>query len=207
MWNCNSYSRKFWANSTCKYDQGKAILDGIEFRIIKIIYKDICIKEHGLWGCGLVHTSMSLSILRSTIVANAFSSDLETHKGHIFSMIAPWRVAKLSTSPKVTILPSPVPCNFISDQCLKGDRWTTLFLRNSIVAKDLKSLPTHKIWNILRGETYVSIHLLATTHLVLYRLKYINPIWSGGTNHPPSYKKCYNFCKANDIDLKLYDFS
>ena len=32
----------------CKCDQGKAILDGVEFRVSKIMYKDICIKEHGL---------------------------------------------------------------------------------------------------------------------------------------------------------------
>ena len=30
-------------------------------------------------------------------------------------------VAKLSTSPKVTIFPPPVPYYFILDQCLKGD--------------------------------------------------------------------------------------
>ena len=29
-------------------DQGKAILDGIEFRVRKIIYKDIFIKVYGL---------------------------------------------------------------------------------------------------------------------------------------------------------------
>ena len=32
----------------CKSDQGKAILDGIEYRVSKIICKDICIKVHGL---------------------------------------------------------------------------------------------------------------------------------------------------------------
>ena len=32
----------------CKCDQGKANLDGIEFWVSKIIYKDICIKEHAL---------------------------------------------------------------------------------------------------------------------------------------------------------------
>ena len=37
-------------------------------------------------------------------------------------MIAPRGVAKLSTSPKVTIFPPPLPYYFISDQCLKGDR-------------------------------------------------------------------------------------
>ena len=35
-------------NSKCKSDQGKAILDAIEFRVSKMIYKEICIKEHGL---------------------------------------------------------------------------------------------------------------------------------------------------------------
>ena len=30
--------------------KGKVILDGIEIRVNKIIDKDICIKEHGLWG-------------------------------------------------------------------------------------------------------------------------------------------------------------
>ena len=33
-------------NSQCKCDQGKAILD--EVRTSKILYKDICIKEHKL---------------------------------------------------------------------------------------------------------------------------------------------------------------
>ena len=60
--------------------QGKVILDGTEFRVSKIIYNDICIKEHGLWGWGLICKSMSLNILRCTIAANAFSSYLETHK-------------------------------------------------------------------------------------------------------------------------------
>ena len=100
----------------------KAILDGIEFRASKIIYKDICIKVHGLWGWGFVCPSVSRSILRSAIVANAFYSDLKTHKSQIFPTIAPRRVAKLSTSPKVTIFTPPVPYYFISDQCLKGDR-------------------------------------------------------------------------------------
>ena len=137
MWNPNNYSKKFSDNSKCKCDQGKTILDGIEFRVNKIIYEDICIKVHGLWGCGFVCLSVSLSILRSVIVANAFSSNLKTHKSQIFPMIAPRGVARLSTSLKVIIFPAPVPYYFISDQCLKGDHWTTLFLRNSLVAVDL----------------------------------------------------------------------
>ena len=32
----------------CKCDQLKVNLNGIEFRVSKIIYKDICINEHGL---------------------------------------------------------------------------------------------------------------------------------------------------------------
>ena len=52
-------------------------------------------------------------------------------------MIAPRRVAKLSTSPKVIIFPPPVPYYFILDERLKDDRLTTLFLRNSIVVMDL----------------------------------------------------------------------
>ena len=103
MWNHNNYSKKFWDNSQCKCDQRKVILDGIELWVSKIIYKDICIKEHGLWDCGLVRSSISLNILRSTIVANAFSSDLETHKSQIFPMIAPRGVAKLSNSPKLPL--------------------------------------------------------------------------------------------------------
>ena len=134
MWSHNNYNRKFWDNYMWKCDQGKAILDGKELWVSKIIYKDICIKEHGIWGCGFVRTSISLSILRSTTVANAFSSDLETHKSQIFLMIAPWGVTKLSTSPKVTIFGLPVTYNFSSDQCMKCDRWTAFLLRNSIVA-------------------------------------------------------------------------
>ena len=87
--------------------------------------------------------------------------------------MAPRRVAKLSTSPKVTFFSQPVPYYVISDQCLKGDRWTTLFLRNSIVAMDLLSLRTHKTWNIMSGEAYVGRNLLASTHLLLYKFKYI----------------------------------
>ena len=68
----------------CKCDEGKANLDGIEFRVNKIMCKEVCIKEYRLWGWGLVCALMSLSILRCTIAANAFSSDLETHKSHNF---------------------------------------------------------------------------------------------------------------------------
>ena len=98
---------------------------------------------------------------------------IKTHKSQIFPMKAHRGVAKLSTLPKLTISPPPVPCYFISDQCLKGDCWTTLFLRNSIVAMYLQSLRTHKTWNFLKGEPYVSIHLLASTHLLLCRFKYV----------------------------------
>ena len=65
---------------------------------------------------------MPLSILTCTIAANAFSSDLKTHKRQTLPMIAPRGVAKLSTLPKVTIFPPPVPYYFITDQCLKSDR-------------------------------------------------------------------------------------
>ena len=80
MWNHNNYSRKFWDNSKCKCDQGKAILDGIALRVSKIIYKDICMKVHGL----------SSAI---TIAANTFSSNLKTHKSQNFLIIAPQGVA------------------------------------------------------------------------------------------------------------------
>ena len=50
-----------------------------------------------------VRKSVSLSILRSTIVSNAFSSHLETHKSQIFPMIASRGVAKLSTSPNLPL--------------------------------------------------------------------------------------------------------
>ena len=63
-------------------------------------------------------------------------------------MIAPPEVARLNTSPKVIIFLQPVPPKviiffqpvpyyFISNQCLKSDRWNTLFLRKLIVAMDL----------------------------------------------------------------------
>ena len=135
MWNHNNYSRKFRDNSKCKCDQGMAILDGVSGS--KMIYKDICIKVHGLWDWGFIYPSVSLSILRSAIVANAFPSNLKSHKSQIFPMITPREVAKLSTSPKVTIFPPLVPYYFISDQCLKGDCWNTLFFKNSVVAMDL----------------------------------------------------------------------
>ena len=98
--NHNNCSRKFWDNSNGKCDKGKAILDGIEFPVRKIIYKDICIKAFGLWGWGFVCPSVSLSTWRSAIVANAVLSDLKTHKSQILLMIAPRGVTKLSTSPK-----------------------------------------------------------------------------------------------------------
>ena len=108
MWNHNNCSRKFWDNFKCKCDQGKAIIDVIEFRVSKIIYIDVCIKVRGLWGWGFLCPSVSLSILRSAIVANAFSSDLKTHNSQIFPMIRPRWVAKISTSPKVTTPPPPL---------------------------------------------------------------------------------------------------
>ena len=117
-----------------KFDEGKVILDEIQFGVCKIIYKDIYMKVYGIWSGGLVCESVLLTIIRSAIVANAFSRDLETHKSQNFHMVVSRGIVKLSTSPEVTIFTPPVPYSFISDQCLKGDRWTTLFLRNSIVA-------------------------------------------------------------------------
>ena len=136
-------------------------------------YLHTYIEVNGLWGWCLLCTSMSLSILNFIIVPNAFSSHLKTHKSQTSPRAASRGVAKLSTSLKVTISLPLVPYYFISDQCLKGDCWTALFLRNSIVAIDLWSLSTHKTGNILKGETCVSINFLANTHLTLYRFKYI----------------------------------
>ena len=118
MWNHN-YSRKFWDNSKCKCDQGNAILDEIECRVSKTRCKKISIKVRGLWSWGFECPSMSLSILRSAIVANAFSSNLQTHKSQIFPMIAPRGLPKLSTSPKVTIFSPPVLYYFILDHSWK----------------------------------------------------------------------------------------
>ena len=78
--------------------------------------------EVGAWYVHQFHSASRCIIAANAFAANAFSSDLETHKSQAFPMIAPSGVAKLSTSPKVTIFPSPVPHYFISDQCLKGDR-------------------------------------------------------------------------------------
>ena len=47
MWNHSNYSSKFPDNSKYKCDQRKAILDGIEFWVSKMVYKDVCIKVHG----------------------------------------------------------------------------------------------------------------------------------------------------------------
>ena len=137
MWSHNNYRRKFWGNCKCECDQGNAILDGIEFWVSKVIYKDICVNVHGLSGWGFVCPSVSLSTLRSAILRNSFFSNLRTYKSQNFPMIAPRAVAKLSTSPKVTIFPPPTPYYFMSDQSLKSDRWTTLLLRNSMVVMDL----------------------------------------------------------------------
>ena len=149
------------------------ILDEIEFWVSEIIYKDVYIKIYGLWVWGLACASVSQAISRSTIVGNAFSSHLETHKSQSVPMVAPWEIAKLSASLEATIFPPPVPYPFISYQCLKYDRWTTLLLRNSIVAMDFQNLQTQKIWIVLRGETYLSLNLLTSTYLLLYRCKCI----------------------------------
>ena len=149
------------------------ILDEIEFWVSEIIYKDVYIKIYGLWVWGSVCASVSQAISRSTIVGNAFSSHVETHKSQNVPMVAPWEIAKLSASLEATIFPPPVPYPFISDQCLKYDRWTTLLLRNSIVAMDFQNLQTQKIWIVLRGETYLSLNLLASTYLLLNRCKCI----------------------------------
>ena len=45
--------RKFWDNSMCKSDQGKANLDGIEFWVSKIINKNTSMKEHKTLRLGL----------------------------------------------------------------------------------------------------------------------------------------------------------
>ena len=46
MWNQNNYSKDFWDSSKCKYKQGIAILDGIDFLFGKMTYKDIFIEVH-----------------------------------------------------------------------------------------------------------------------------------------------------------------
>ena len=53
--------RTFWDDSN-KWDQGKMILDRIEFQVSKIKYKVIYIKEQGLWGWGLICMPMLLNI-------------------------------------------------------------------------------------------------------------------------------------------------
>ena len=60
--------------------------------------------------------------LRFTIVAYAFSSNLQTNESQNFPMVASRGIVKLSTSPEVTILSPPVPYPFILDHCLKSDR-------------------------------------------------------------------------------------
>ena len=47
MPNHDNYSKKFWGNSKSKCDERKAILDGIELRVSKMIYRDICMKVSG----------------------------------------------------------------------------------------------------------------------------------------------------------------
>ena len=75
MVNRKNYCRKLWDNS-----YWKAMIDVIEFWVSKIIYKGPRIKEHRIWGWGLICASKSLRVLRCTIVSNEFSSDLETHE-------------------------------------------------------------------------------------------------------------------------------
>ena len=105
MGNRKNYSIKLWDNS-----YWKAILDGIEFWVSKIIYKGLRIKEHRIWGWGLIFTSKSLCVLRCTIASNEFSSDLETHKRQIYP-IRGWK----KVPPKVnffSFLPVPYPLYF-----------------------------------------------------------------------------------------------
>ena len=77
--------------------------DEIEFRVSKILYEDIYIKVYEHWSGGLVCASVSLTNLKSAIVANAFSSDLETHKSQNFHMVAPRGVAKHFTSFQISV--------------------------------------------------------------------------------------------------------
>ena len=46
-------------------------------------------------------------------------SAIHKSRSRNFQLVAPRGVAKLSTSPVVTIFPPPVPYPFISDQCLE----------------------------------------------------------------------------------------
>ena len=77
--------------------------DEVEFRVSKILHEDIYIKVYGHWSGGLKCASLSLTILKSAIVANAFSSDLETHKSQNFHMVAPRGVAKHFTSFQISV--------------------------------------------------------------------------------------------------------
>ena len=58
---------------------------------------------------------LTLSLLKCTIAANAFSNDPETHNSKNSPMIATRGVAKQRTLPKVTVLPTPISYPFISD--------------------------------------------------------------------------------------------
>ena len=59
---------------------------------------------------------LTLSLLRCTIAANAFSNDPETqHNSKNSPVIATRGVAKQRTLPKVTVLPTPISYPFISD--------------------------------------------------------------------------------------------
>ena len=64
-------------------------------------------------------------------------------------------------------------------------RWITHTLINSLatfsfrgfevpkISRHFEKLRTHKIWNILRGETFLSVNLLASAYVLFYRFKYI----------------------------------
>ena len=56
----------------CKCDQKKAILDGIEFWVRKIIYKDTCIKEHG-FEVGARYVLVYLSyVIRMSLLCHSY---------------------------------------------------------------------------------------------------------------------------------------
>ena len=58
-------------------DQGKEILERIEFWVSKIVFKDICIKENGLWVWGNATQHLKVHKMRQV---NTFFRKLDTFK-------------------------------------------------------------------------------------------------------------------------------
>ena len=86
-----------------------------------------------------------------------------------------------------------------STTLLKRESNTVIFLWN------LRNFEEHLFWRTSANDCFCFVSWEKQL-LLKENFGKVNPIWPGGTNHPPWYKKCHNVWKANGIDFKFYDF-